>query len=97
MLVDVRRTKHTRGRIADSHDLMYMHFIDTRDGKLHDFLEGIAEDTPLILFDDDGEGRSHGAAAELVLRYGMENRVAIVNGGIVALRDTDASRFLEDE
>lgn len=96
VLVDVRRTMHVRGAFEGSRSLIYMEFIDARSGALVEFLESIDPGASLILFDDDGEGRSYGAAGELVLRYGMENRVSIVQGGITELRSVFPERFLED-
>lgn len=96
VLVDVRRTKHVQGVIEGSQSLTYMKFIDGRCGALVEFLESIDSGASLILFDDDGEGRSYGAAGELVLRYGMENRVSIVQGGITELRSVFPERFRSD-
>ena len=78
VLVDVRRTKHVQGEFEGSRKLMYTDILDARTGVMIDFLASIDSNAPLVLFDDDGEGRSYGAAGELVLRYGMENRVYVV-------------------
>ena len=95
VLVDVRRTKRIKGEFEGSESLIYLKFIDARDGALIGFLESIEPGTHLILFDDDGEGRSYAAAGELVLRYGMENRVSIVQDGISGLKSFSPERYLE--
>ena len=95
VLVDVRRTKHVVGEIDGSQKLMYMDILDARNGYLVDFLANIDASTSLVLFDDDGEGRSYGSAGELVLRYGMENRVYVVQGGIRELRSVFPERYRE--
>ena len=95
VLVDVRRTKHVQGKFEGSWELMYTNIIDAREGSLAEFLASIAPGASLILFDDDGEGRSYGAAGELVLRYGMENRVYVVQGGIRELRSGFPERYQE--
>ena len=95
VLVDVRRTKHVQGEFEGSRKLMYTDILDARTGVMIDFLASIDSSAPLVLFDDDGEGRSYGAAGELVLRYGMENRVYVVQGGITDLRTVFPERYQE--
>jgi len=95
VLVDVRRTRHLRGEFEGSRELMYTDILDARNGKLVDFLTTIDPSAAMVLFDDDGEGRSYGAAGELVLRYGMENRVYVVLGGIRELRTVFPGRYQE--
>ena len=95
VLVDVRRTKHVQGEFEGSRKLMYTDILDARKGALIDFLESIDPNASLVLFDDDGEGRSCGAAGELVLRYGMENRVYVVQGGFTDLRSVFPERYQE--
>ena len=95
VLVDVRRTKHVQGEIEGSLKMMYADILDARKGDLVDFLANIDASASLVLFDDDGEGRSYGAAGELVLRYGMENRVYVVQGGIKELRSFFPERYQE--
>ena len=95
VLVDVRRTKHVLGRFEGSRELKYTDILDAREGDLVEFLATIKQGSSLILFDDDGEGRSYGAAGELVLRYGMENRVYVVHGGISELRSDFPERYQE--
>lgn len=74
---------------------MYTDILDARNGKLVDFLTTIDPSAAMVLFDDDGEGRSYGAAGELVLRYGMENRVYVVLDGIRELRTVFPGRYQE--
>ena len=95
VFVDVRRTRHLRGEFEGSQELMYTDILDARNGKLVDFLTTIDPSAAMVLFDDDGEGRSFGAAGELVLRYGMENRVYVVLGGIRELRTAFPERYQE--
>ena len=95
VLVDVRRTRHLRGEFEGSRELMYTDILDARNGKLVDFLTTIDPSAAMVLFDDDGEGRSYGAAGELVLRYGMENRVYVVLGGIREKRTVFPGRYQE--
>ena len=95
VLVDVRRTKHVQGEIEGCLKLMYTEILDARSGELVEFLATIDPNASLVLFDDDGEGRSYGAAGELVLRYGMENRVYVVRGGIRELRSVFSERYHE--
>ena len=94
-LVDVRRTKHVQGEFEGSRKLMYTDILDARTGTLIEFLSTIDPSAAMVLFDDDGEGRSYGAAGELVLRYGMENRVYVVQGGIRELRSVFPGRYQE--
>lgn len=75
--------------------MKYTDILDARKGELVEFLATIKQGSSLILFDDDGEGRSYGAAGELVLRYGMENRVYVVHGGIRELRSDFPERYQE--
>ena len=93
VLVDVRRTRHLQGGFEDSRELKYTDILDARNGKLVDFLATIDPRAAMVLFDDDGEGRSYGAAGELVLRYGMENRVYVVKGGIRELKSDFPERY----
>jgi len=95
VLVDVRRTKHVRGEFEGSRELKYTDILDARNGKLVEFLATIEPSAAMVLFDDDGEGRSYGAAGELVMRYGMENRVYVVQGGIRELRSVFPGRYQE--
>ncbi len=93
ILIDVRHTKHVKGTFTGARELIYKEFIDARSGALIEFLDTLGPDCTLILFDDNGEGRSYGAAGELVLRFGMENRVSVVKGGITALKSASSGRF----
>jgi len=95
VLVDVRRTRHLQGDFEGSRELKYTDILDARNGNLVDFLATIDPSAAMVLFDDNGEGRSYGAAGELVLRYGMENRVYVVHGGIRELRSVSPGRYQE--